>query len=487
MPEHQNTEWKREWDDAFLKHVCGFANANGGTLFIGIDDSGKVFGLKSAGKLLEDIPNKIKQKLGIVVDVNLHEKDGLPYLEIIVAPQPVPISCDGALYYRSGSTNQMLTGASLESFLLGKRGLHWDESPYPRIELPEFDQGILNRFVDRAIKKGRLREDVREMPAIELLEKLRLIRAGFFTYSSLLLFTKDPEKWFTGAFIKIGFFEGPEVIYHDEIHGSILEQADLAIELIYTKYLKAKISYEGIERVERHPFPVEAVREAILNAIVHKDYARGVPVQIRVYDDKMRLSNTGRLPAGWAVEKLLGSHPSTPYNPSIANVFYLAGHIETWGRGIEKIMTACRDDGIYPPQYDVSSTDITVEFTAPEARLIRTNGRIEGSNDFALTDKNALQIGDSLYSAHNERCFSDVLSGVLSDVAIRNLTQILAVLDKNGFITPKAAQAAIGKSAATARRYLSLLCEKGIIVAQGNTNKIRYVLKNEVYGKNRFR
>ena len=98
--------------------------------------------------------------------------------------------------------------------------------------------------------------------------------------------------------------------------------------------------------------------------------------QIHVYDDKMRLSNTGRLPADWTVAKLLGSHPSTPYNPSIANVFYLAGHIETWGRGIEKIMKACREDGINPPQYDVSLTDITVEFTAPEERLIRTNGRV---------------------------------------------------------------------------------------------------------------
>ena len=376
MPEQQNIEWKREWNDAFLKQICGFANANGGTLLVGITDDGKVFGLKDVGKLLEDIPNKIKQRLGIVADVNLREKDGLSYIEIIVTPQPVPVSCDGALYYRSGSTNQMLTGVSLESFLLGKRGLHWDESPYPRIELSEFNLDILKRFVDRAVKKGRLREDVRGMSANELLEKLRLIRTGFFTYSAMLLFTKDPEKWFTGAFIKIGFFEGTEIIYHDEIHGSILEQADSVIELIYTKYLKAKISYEGIERVERYPFPVEAVREAILNAIVHKDYARGSPIQIRVYDDKMRLSNTGRLPADWTVEKLLGSHPSIPYNPSIANVFYLAGHIETWGRGIEKIINACRNDGIYMPQYDVSSTDITVEFTAPEERLIRTNGRV---------------------------------------------------------------------------------------------------------------
>jgi ATP-dependent DNA helicase RecG len=483
MPEQQNIEWKREWNDAFLEHICGFVNANGGALFVGIADDGRVFGLKNAGKLLEDIPNKIKQKLGIVADVNLHEKDGLQYIEIVVAPQPVPISCNGALYYRSGSTNQMLTGAALESFLLGKRGLNWDESPYPRIELPEFDQGILNRFVDRAIKKGRLREDVRGLPASELLEKLRLIRTGFFTYSALLLFTKDPEKWFTGAFIKIGFFEGPEVIYHDEIHGSILEQADSAIDLIYTKYLKAKISYEGIERVERYPFPAEAVREAILNAIVHKDYARGVPIQIRVYDDKMRLSNTGRLPADWTIEKLLGSHPSMPYNPGIANVFYLAGHIEAWGRGIEKIMNSCRDDGIYTPQYDVSSTDITVEFTAPEERIIRSNGRIEENSGADLADKNTIQACGKPNSAHNERSLSGVLSGVLSEVAIRKLMPILTLLEETGQITPKDARIAIGKSAGTTRRYLSLLCEKGFLVAQGNTNRIMYVLKNESHKK----
>ena len=109
---------------------------------------------------------------------------------------------------------------------------------------------------------------------------------AYLTNAAVLLFHNDPEKYIFGSFIKIGFFESDsEILYQDEVHGSIIEQVDKVVELLYHKYLRAKISYEGIQRVERYPFPEGAVREALLNAIVHKDYSSGVPIQISVYDD----------------------------------------------------------------------------------------------------------------------------------------------------------------------------------------------------------
>ena len=118
MKENQNTEWKESWRDEYLRWVCGFANAEGGVLVVGRNDKGVAVGVKGAAKLLEDIPNKVRDIQGIMVDVNLLEEAGKELLEIHVEPYPSPVSYKGEYHYRSGSTKQELKGAALSRFLL---------------------------------------------------------------------------------------------------------------------------------------------------------------------------------------------------------------------------------------------------------------------------------------------------------------------------------------------------------------------------------
>lgn len=153
------------------------------------------------------------------------------------------------------------------------------------------------------------------------------------------------------------------------MHGSLFEQVERALELLHTKYLKAYISYHGLQRRETFLYPYAALREALLNAVVHKDYSSGVPIQISVYDDKLVLWNSGDLPEHWTLEKLLGKHPSKPFNPLIANAFFRAGYIESWGRGIEKINRECREHGIDPPAYDFGMAGLMLTFHANPAHL----------------------------------------------------------------------------------------------------------------------
>lgn len=167
----------------------------------------------------------------------------------------------------------------------------------------------------------------------------------------------------TGFLCKNWFFEtDSELRYQDEIHGSLISQADKIVDLIFTKYLKAEISYRGITRVETYPFPKEAIREAVFNAIVHKFYGTLIPIQIRVYTDKIIIANDCVFPDDWTVDDLMGSHRSRPYNPLIANTFFRAGIIEAWGRGIEKIKDSCAEVGNPMPQYVVKKEDIMVTF-----------------------------------------------------------------------------------------------------------------------------
>ena len=131
MNETQLIEWKASWRDEYLQWLCGFANAQGGVLEIGRDDAGQVVGLGNAARLMEELPNKLRDLLGIVADIDLLQEDGRSYLRIAIEPYPVPISYRGEYHYRSGSTKQALRGAALDRFLLRKTGRRWDGVPVP--------------------------------------------------------------------------------------------------------------------------------------------------------------------------------------------------------------------------------------------------------------------------------------------------------------------------------------------------------------------
>ena len=154
MPEKQNIEWKEIWKDEYLAWICGFANAQGGTLCIGKNDHGETVTLSNSRKLLEDLPNKIRDALGIIVPVNLVVDGDKEYLEISVKPYQIAISYKGIYYYRSGSTNQKLTGLELESFLLRKQGATWDNLPLPAFTLNDVDDGVVSRLKKDASKEA---------------------------------------------------------------------------------------------------------------------------------------------------------------------------------------------------------------------------------------------------------------------------------------------------------------------------------------------
>lgn len=121
--------------------------------------------------------------------------------------------------------------------------------------------------------------------------------------------------------------------------------------LLTTKYMKSYIHYEGIQRVDELPVPRAALREAVLNSCIHKAYGEMTTVQISVYDDRIMFWNPGSLPLNWTVDTLLHKHSSKPFNPNIANAFFRAGDIESWGRGIEKIISQCKDYGCPDPTW----------------------------------------------------------------------------------------------------------------------------------------
>lgn len=193
MPESQNIEYKSVWRDEYLKWICGFANATGGTIFIGKDDTGKIVGVPDAKKLLEEIPNKVRDVLGILVDVNLHETQQGDYLEIVVEPYPNGVSYKGQYHYRSGSTKQELKGAALDKFLLQKQGKRWDSVTIPKVSVKDLKQETIEFFKKRGIISKRLEEKTLTDNNQHLLENLKLIENSELKRAAILLFTPTPK------------------------------------------------------------------------------------------------------------------------------------------------------------------------------------------------------------------------------------------------------------------------------------------------------
>ena len=350
MPEQQNIEYKQSWHDDYLKWVCGFANAQGGIIFIGKDDNGNVVGIDDYKRLMDDIPNKIRNAIGIMVEVNLHEETGKYFIEIVTHPYSVPISLRGRYYYRSGSTKQELTGASLNEFLLKKSGKTWDDVVEPRASFDDIDEKTVNTFLKASENAGRLPEN-EGLALPELFEKLRMTENGHLKRAALVLFGKDPGKFYPNTFVKIGRFakDDADIKFQETEEGNIIQLLQAVLNQLNHKFLTRTIEFEGMHRIEKGEYPVAAIREMLLNALVHRNYM-GAPIQIRVYDDKISIWNEGMLPVGLTLEALKRSHSSRPRNPIIADVCFRGGYIDAWGRGTIKIIDTCKQAELPEPE-----------------------------------------------------------------------------------------------------------------------------------------
>ena len=365
--ESQNVEYKSSWHDEYLKWICGFANAQGAVMYFGVDNDHEVVGLENVDRLMEDIPNKIVTTMGIVVDVNLLEQDGLEYIEVVIEPSNIPINYRGKYYYRSGSTMQELRGPALQQFVLKKMGRSWDDVTNDRAKIDDIDRDAIDYFLRKGIDAQRIPEDQRNSSTVDVLSSLGLVDDdGGLKNAAILLFGKKPQKFFPSAQFKIGRFgrDEADLMFQDVIEGNIIQMADRVMDILQAKYLVSPVRFEGMQRYEKLEIPKEAMREILYNAIAHKDYT-GPDIQMHVYDDHLEIWNEGELPMGYSQETLYGNHSSKPRNLNIANAFFKAGFIDTWGRGYKKIREGFEPAGIPMPKVEnfCGGVQVTIERT----------------------------------------------------------------------------------------------------------------------------
>lgn len=358
-----------------------------------------------------------------MIDVNLHQTDKGKFIEILVEQYPYPVNYKGQYHYRSGSTKQELKGAALDKFLLQKKGKRWDGVPIPNVSINDLKQETFDFFRKRAFRSQRIDEESLFDSNEHLIENLQLKEDNYLKYASILLFHPNPERFITGAYVKIGFFESDsDLRFQDEVHGNLFEQIEKTTEILFTKYIKALISYEGFNRVETYEYPKEAIREALLNAIAHKDYSGGIPIKISVYNDKLMIWNEGHLPENWTIETLLDKHSSKPFNPDIANALFRSGYIESWGRGISKMTEQCFDFRLPAPLFFFKSSGFWVVFRKDiyNHNELKELGLNERQIKAVLFVKENGTINNSDYQKINN-CSRNTASNELSDLIKKGL------------------------------------------------------------------
>jgi ATP-dependent DNA helicase RecG len=417
------------WHNDYLKWICGFANANGGTIYIGKDDDGNVIGLADAKELLETLPNKIKDSLGIICDVNLQIENELEFIEIITKPYSVPVSLRGRYYYRSGSSKLELTGNQLNDFLLKKAGKTWDDVVEEGASIDDIDESSIKKFLEDAAISGRM-PNVLGLGTLEILEKLRLEKDGKLKRAAIILFGKDPNKFYPNILVKIGRFTGAdEDLAFQEIEEGNLIQLLLGVtEQLNRKFLTKQIDFKGLQRIEKGEYPVAAIREMLLNALVHRNYM-GSSVQLRVYDNKLTIWNEGNLPEGLDYESLKRNHSSRPRNPIIADACFKAGYIDSWGRGTLKIYKSCLEAEL--PEPEIKPLDGGVLVTLFKDYLGEEQLRKLGLNERQIKAVNFAKAHISISNADYQK---------LNDIGKTTATEELSKLVELGVLTAPTAK-----------------------------------------------
>lgn len=440
--ESQNTEYKEQWHNKYLAYISGFANAQGGTLYVGIDDAGQVVGIDNAKYLLENLPNKAVQATGIIPNIEILSASSKEYIAIHINPSEQPISCNGKYYMRSGSTLQELNGNALTDFLLRQTHTTWDMHIEPNATIDDINPEAVQYFVNFAIDSKRLDETVRYESVEAILRRLKLInKQGQITFAALMLFGKDIEDYCLSASFRIGRFgkTQADLIFDDNIACPLIRMPETIMQTLRSRYLIAPVKYEGIRRIEPLEIPEDALREMICNSIVHKDY-RGTFIQMRVWDDHIDLWNSGTFPPEITPENLMDFHESHPRNELIAKVFYMAGFIESWGRGYEKIKNAFMREQLQIPSFEQVRGGILASI--PRERFAALNKQ----NVNNIVDTQLSERQRKIYLMVQNWSISEPLDEPLNTTSISKLT---------------------GISLSTVKRELTVLQQKKLIIRVG--------------------
>jgi len=370
--ESETVEFKKspgEWKE-IIKTISAFANAKGGIILAGVDKNGNIAGISMGKGTVEDLTNKIvtntEPKLYPEITVKTLNKKKIIRIKVEMYPYDVVLAF-GKPFKRIGKNTVRMSNDEYKRRILElhKKELYFDGQICSEASLSDIDERKVKEFVRKAKNKRKL--DIDETLSLEdTLRKLKLMKGESPTNTCILLFGKNPQDFFIQAGVKCIRFKGTDItadmLDFKDVEGDLFHQLEETENFIFRNIgLRAWLEDRKLERQEKWEYPPKAIREALVNAVVHRDYRSTGKVQVRIYDDRIEFWNPGRLPSGWTPEILKGEHTSEPFNPLIFKMFFWTGEVEEVGSGTNKIINRCKDWELPEPEFGINATSIFVK------------------------------------------------------------------------------------------------------------------------------
>jgi len=354
--------------DKILECVSAFSNTNGGILVIGVRDTGEVIGVDIGKRTLESLANTIKQNTDPVIypSISVENVEGKNVIVIEVEEsKSKPVFAFDKVYKRVGRSNQRVTSDEIRKLALEGKRIYWDEAICEGAKLDDIDEEKIRWFLKEARRERELNIPM-DASVAEVLMRLNLLKGEALTNASILLLGKSPQKFFLQAEVRCVRFKGNEPVkpFIDMrvISGTIIDQVDKSLDFVLEHIPKAVWLDGKLQREEKYQYPPDAFREAIVNAICHRDYEERGDIQIRVFDDFLEVWSPGKLPEPLRLEDLKKTHKSVPRNPLLARQLFWIKFVEEVGTGTNDMIDYCREWGIPEPEFKHVTGDFVVTF-----------------------------------------------------------------------------------------------------------------------------
>ena len=352
--------------------LCAFLNGQGGRVFIGVTPEGKIVGQQVADSTLREVAAMLArfEPPSLISQERLRLLNGS---EVLVLSAPAmagsgPFTFEARAYQRVSSTTSAMPQARYEALLLQRAHRHsrWENAPAAGVSLKELDREEILRTVRLGIEAGRLPESTGRNIG-DILDRLRLRKDGQLLNAAVVLFGKESVFDYPQRQLRLAWFKGTdksEFRDNRQMRGHAFALLDEAMTFLHRHLpISGRFEPERLERIDELLFPTAALREALVNALCHRDYSvYGGAVNVAVYDDRTEIWSDGTLPFGLRPEDLTREHSSHPRNPFITEVFYRRGLIEQWGRGTNKIVALCVNAGLPKPEFGQQAGSVFVRF-----------------------------------------------------------------------------------------------------------------------------
>jgi ATP-dependent DNA helicase RecG len=402
--ENQTLEFKRSTGEIRegMQTLCAFLNGSSGMVLFGVRPDGTIEGQAVSDQTLRDIA-QAADRFEPPVHLSIHRIKATAGREVIVAAVESglasrPFTYESRPYERMGSTTRKMPQAKYEKLLLdrthGKR--RWENEPAEGVTLKDIDRTEVFRILEAARAKGHLLEPVgSRLPGV--LDRLDVRKYGRILQAAVVLFGKEFMPDYPQCELRLARFRGldkTEFMDQKNVRGpafKLLEDAELFCQRHFP--LPGKIVSGKLQREDRPLIPPDAMREILVNALIHRDYSNaGGAIYLAIFDDRVEVWSTGRFPTGITPEMLSREHKSVLRNPIIADVFHRAGLIEKWGRGTNRVIEMCRQAGIRSPEFHEIAGSAVVKFHVPVGVTVQVTDQVTAEVTAQVTAQVAAEV-----------------------------------------------------------------------------------------------